>query len=120
METFNIEIKAGLKPNNNQKIWLSGRLNLPLGKNGVPDSGAQVLKHIILVATRSGNYQSLAPFKNVAVFPDDFAQKNNECAATFNIQVMDHLAFDGAGDYYLLCSVGQFLSNIVKVTVPES
>jgi hypothetical protein len=71
------------------------------------------------VVNRSGNYQSLTPFCDVAVFSDDFIETNGSCSANFNIDVMNHIEFSGRGDYYIVCSVGTFLSNIVRVSIVD-
>lgn len=96
---------------------LSGQFKVPYEKNGITVKSAQVLKNIVLVVTRSGNYQSLSPFKEVVVFDDDVKEQQDSCSGFFNIKVMDHISFDGEGNYYVFCSLGTYLSNTVKVTV---
>ena len=112
-----ITIEAALHPQKQQQILLRGKFKLPCGQHGVPEAATQVFKHIVLVATRGGNYQTLTPFRDVIVFEDDIQTDGNFCAGLFNFNVMDHIQFDGAGDYYLLCSVGIYTSNIAKVNV---
>jgi hypothetical protein len=112
-----ITIEAGLHPQNPRQILLRGKFKLPCGQDGVPKKATQVFKHIILVTTRTSNYQSLTPFKDVIVFEDDIQTDGNFCSGLFNIHVMDHIQFYGEGDYYLLCSVGTYTSNIVKVSI---
>jgi len=115
-DTF-ISIEAVLHPQRPQQILLRGKFRLPCGQDGVPEEATQVFKHIVLVTTRGGNYQTLTPFRDVIVFEDDIQTDGNFCSGLFNFNVMDHIQFDGAGDYYLLCSVGIYTSNIAKVTV---
>jgi hypothetical protein len=112
-----ILIEAGLHPHKAQQILLRGKFRLPCGQDGVPEEATQVFKHIVMVTTRSANYQSLTPFRDVIVFEDDVQKEGDFCSGIFNINVMDHIQFDGEGDYYLLCSVGTYTSNIVKVSV---
>lgn len=112
-----INIEAGLHPRHTKKIIVRGKFRVACGQHGVPDQGAETLKHIVLVTTRSGNYQALTPFQEVVVFADDVQQDGDVCSAFFNIDVMDHIAFEGEGDYYILCSLGMHTSNIIKVTV---
>lgn len=114
---FGISIEAGLHPHHKQKILVHGKFQVLCGQAGVPEQSTQVLKHIVLVIRRSGNYQSLTPFKEVIVFADDIRSDGNSCSAFFNINVMDHIQFGGEGDYYVLCSLGTYTSNIVKVVV---
>lgn len=116
-EGLGIYIDAGLHPHQNKKILVRGKFRVVCGRQGVPERGPDTLKHVVLVTTRSGNYQSLTPFKEVVVFADDVQQDGEVCSAFFNIDVMDHIAFGGEGDYYLLCSIGAHTSNIVKVSV---
>jgi hypothetical protein len=115
-DTF-IKIDAGLHPQKPQQILLRGKFSLPCGQDGVPEEATQVFKHIVLVATRSGNYQTLTPFRDAIVFEDDIQKDGDVCLGLFNFNVMDHIQFDGEGDYYLLCSVGTYTSNIVKVSI---
>ena len=115
-----ITIEAGSHPQKPQQILLRGKFKLPRGQNGVPEEATQVFKHLVLVTTRSANYQSLTPFKDVIVFEDDIQTEGNYCSGLFNINVMDHIQFDGEGDYYLLCSVGVYTSNIAKISVTPS
>ncbi|MCP4486773.1 MAG: hypothetical protein GY820_05555 [Gammaproteobacteria bacterium] len=96
---------------------ISGNFNVPVMQKGIHVKGAQVLKHIVLVVTRSGNYQSVTPFREVVVFKDDVQDSGNSCSGAFNIDLLDHIQFSGEGDYYCLCSIGNYLSNIVKITV---
>lgn len=114
---WGIVIEAGLDTQQPQKILVRGKFRVPYAKDGVPEQGLQTLKHVVLVVTRSGNYQSLTPFQEVVVFEDDVREEGGGCSAFFNINVMDHIRFDGEGDYYILCSLGTYTSNIIKVTV---
>ena len=115
-DTF-ITIEAALHPQKPQQILLRGKFKLPCGQHGVPEEATQAFKRIVLVTTRSANYQTLTPFRDVIVFDDDIQRDGNFCSGLFNFNVMDHIQFEGAGDYYLLCSVGTYTSNIVKVSV---
>lgn len=112
-----ISIDASLHPKQKGKIIVRGKFRVVCGQHGVPEQGVETLKHVVLVTTRSGNYQALTPFQEVVVFADDVQQEGDICSAFFNIDVMDHIAFDGEGDYYILCSLGTHTSNIVKVSV---
>jgi hypothetical protein len=112
-----IAITAVVHPEKNKRLLVNGRFAVLCGENGVPEHAPQTLKHVVLVVTRYGNYQALTPFKETVVFEDDVRVRGDCCSATFMINVMDHIAFDGKGDYYILCSLGTHLSNIVKVTI---
>lgn len=116
-EEYFITIECPDRCENGDAFKLSGQFKVPYEKNGIIVHGAQVLKHIILVVTRSGNYQAFVPFKDVIVFEDDVREVEGGCHAYFNVRVMDHLAFEGEGDYYVLCSLGSYLSNIIKITM---
>lgn len=98
-------------------LILRGKFEVCYDQNSISAQGAQVLKRIILVVTRSGNYQALAPFEETVVFDDDVKERKGGCSGQFNIKIMDHIDFGGEGDYYILCSFGTLLSNIVKITV---
>jgi hypothetical protein len=114
---FGISIDAGLHPQYKQKIMVHGKFRVLYQQAGVPKQATQTLKHLVLVVSRSENYQSLTPFKEVVVFEDDVRDEGSCCSAFFNINLMDHIQFDGEGNYYILCSLGTYISNIVKVIV---
>ncbi len=117
---YGISIEADLDPSALQNIIVRGRFCILCGEHGVPEQVLQSLKHVILVVTRTGSHDALAPFTEVVVFDDDVkVEGEGTCSASFTLNVMDHIAFDGAGDYYILCSIGTHLSNIVKVTVVQ-
>lgn len=112
-----ITIEAMIHPAGSKNIVVRGKFRVPYDKDGIPDQATQILKHVVLVVTRSGNYQSVTPFKEVIVFDDDVKDEGDACSGFFNIQAMDHIAFNGEGDYYLLCSMGTYLSNTVCIKV---
>ena len=100
---------------NSLTIGIAGSFRLKLGKNAVPKDALSVLKHIVVVTTRYGNYQSLTPFKDVIVFEDDVQLEGDICSGNFNINLMEHIQFSGEGEYYTHCSIGQVISNTEKV-----
>jgi len=105
-------------PDTSAKNWgVKGKFSVPYQRDGITAHGAQVLKHIILVVTRGGNYKALAPYQKVIVFQDDVNDNGDSVAGAFNLPIQPHIEFDGAGDYYVLCSLGMFLSNIVKISI---
>ncbi len=101
--------------NDQNGIVLHGKFDLEYETSGLLVRGSEVLNHIILVATRSGNYQSVTPFKDVIVFEDDVRESDSGCGGVFNINLFNKILFDGPGDYYILCSIGSVTSNILHV-----
>lgn len=116
-DNYFIKITAPEKAHKDKPILLRGKFHIPLRNAGITARGSEVLKHIVLVVTRGGNYQTLAPFKNVIVFADDIKQTEDACSGFFQLDVFEKISFDGEGDYYILCSLGVYTSNIVKVVV---
>lgn len=74
-------------------------------------------KHIVLVVTHAGQYAALKPYRDVVVFQDDVQDNEQTGSGQFNLHVFDHIKFQGKGDYYILCSLGNYLSNVVRVIV---
>ncbi len=99
------------------KIQLHGKFNIVYGEDSPLARGADILKHIILVVTRTSNYQAVTPFKDVIVFEDDIVDSEQECSGVFNIDVFNKIQFDGEGDYYILCSIGSVTSNVLRITI---
>lgn len=75
-----------------------------------------MLKHIVMAITDRGSYQTITPFKDVAVFPDDVQVSENRCSGFFNINIFEHSDFNYAADYYVTCSIGMLKSNTIKVS----
>lgn len=97
------------------QIHLHGEFNILYDEQVPFARGSGILKHIILVVTRTANYQSVAPFKDVIVFEDDVIETGEGCSGVFNIDIFNKILFDGAGDYYTLCSIGSTTSNILHI-----
>lgn len=112
-----ITIEGPQQCQHHDEFKISGQFKIHYEQSGISARSARVLKHIVLVVTRSGNYQALTPFKDVVVFEDDVKEEQGRCSGFFNVKVMDHIVFDGAGDYYVLCSLGTYLSNIIKISL---
>ena len=102
---------------NKNIIRFRGEFCVTPGYDTFTPNDSSVLKHIILVVTRGTNYQSTTPFKDVIVFNDDIKIKNNKCSGFFNVNIFEHIKFDGAGDYYILCSLGVITSNVLKISI---
>lgn len=106
-------------PTESKYIQISGKFKINYQTDGVIVKAADVLKHILLVVTRTVNYQSVTPFKDIVVFDDDVIETDAGCSGNFNFNVFDKIAFNGSGDYYILCSLGTVTSNIIHVRFDE-
>lgn len=115
--SFLIQISAPQKVHINKPLPLRGKFNVPYDASGLNVTGPEVIKHIVLVVTRGANYQTLTPFRDVIVFTDDIKPTAEGCSGHFNLDVFEKISFDGEGDYYILCSLGVYTSNIVRVVV---
>ncbi len=109
-----IEAISAIKADPN-KIVIHGKFDIEYEASGLLTRGSEILNHIILVVTRSGNYQSVTPFQDVIAFEDDVQENDSGCSGVFNIDLFKKILFDGPGDYYILCSIGSVTSNILHV-----
>ena len=96
-------------------LVISGEFNITNNEKSIQSKNSDILKHIILVVTRSGNYQSVTPFNDVIVFNDDVNIEEDVVTGTFKILLSDHINFSGEGDYFIFCSLGTFLSNTIEI-----
>lgn len=112
-----IYIDAPVKFLESDGFYVSGRYKIPYSNEAVPDQSILMPKHIVLVVTCGANSAAMKPFKDIVVFEDDVHGTDEVAMGNFRLNVFDHIQFDGPGDYYILCSLGTYLSNIVKVTV---
>jgi hypothetical protein len=112
-----IAITAQTQCKESDGIRLRGEYKVPYTEASVPKEAILMPKHIALVVTRGGNYTAIKPFRDMVVFEDDVHDDGQCASGNFNLNVFDHIQFNGEGDYYILCSLGNYLSNVVKVTV---
>ena len=117
--TYGIIISASASPNSTHAAGISvrGEYRVPYAEASVPKQATLMPRHIAMVVTRSDNYMPLKPFCDMVVFEDDVKDDGKCAAGNFSLNVFDHISFKEGGDYYILCSLGNYLSNIVKVTV---
>ncbi|SMF57684.1 hypothetical protein SAMN02745866_03712 [Alteromonadaceae bacterium Bs31] len=111
-----IEIKLQASPNGQPLV--SGKFTIEYGKNGLNVEGAQALKHIVVAITERGSHQVFAPFKDVAVFPDDVKYTGKGCTGFFNVNIFEHSQLVHPADYFVCCSLGTLVSNVLKVAKP--
>jgi hypothetical protein len=112
-----IQISAPEQVHQDKPLPLRGKFHIPYKNSGLTVKGPEVLKHIILVTTFGGAYWALPPFKDVITFADDIQQIKGGCSGNFNMDVFEKISFTEKGDYYILCSLGIYTSNIVKAVV---
>jgi len=98
-------------------LIIRGEFTLSNKEVSLEFEGAQVLKHIVLVATRSGNYQSVSPFSHTVIFKDDVKSSSDSVSGVFNVVLSESIDFSGEGEYFIMCSLGSILSNTLKICV---
>ncbi len=99
------------------ELKIRGEFTVSNKEENIEFEGAQILKHIVLVVTRSGNYQSVSPFSNTVIFKDDVREESGAISGVFNILLSEQIDFDGDGEYFIMCSLGVHLSNILKIDI---
>jgi len=114
---YYIEINASENITNFDGIKVQGEFSVNNEETCIQSTNENILKHIVLVVTRSANYQTVSPFSDIVVFKDDVTINSNNVSGLFNISIKDHVSFNGPGDYYILCSLGTELSNTLKITI---
>lgn len=118
LETHELSIEVRSQPKNDE-IIICGKFNIPLEMQTIPLMPTDIFKHLVCVVTRNVNYQVIRPFHETYVFDDDLKIYASDVSGNFNFNLMDHLAFCGEGSYYVLCSIGVYTSNIIKISVPK-
>lgn len=112
-----INIERVFPPGNEgeNRMHLHGEFNILYDEQIPFARGSGILKHIIQVVTRTANYQSVTPFKDVVVFDDDVNETDGGCSGVFKFDTFKKILFDGAGDYCILCSIGSATSNVLHI-----
>jgi len=112
-----VEIELASEQVISKQILVRGKFNILYEQNGLMVKGSDVLKHIVLVVTRGGNHFADAPYRDVIVFEDDIIETDKGCSGRFNFNVFEKVGFNGAGDYYIMCSLGTVTSNIIYAAI---
>lgn len=95
---------------------IQGHFRVAYEQNGLCVEGPEVLKHIAMVVTEGGCYQSFNPFANTVVFPDDIQKTEKGCSGQFHCEPFALCDLAHAADYYITCSIGTLVSNTVKIS----
>lgn len=98
-------------------LRISGEFRVANQEESIETKDSGILKHIILNVTRSGNYQSVSPFSDVVVFKDDVLIESDIVSGSFKIKLSDHIGFNGEGEYFIFCSLGTHLSDILEIKI---
>ena len=114
---YGIHISALPQCKKSEGILVTGNYKVLYAEEGVPKQSTLIPKHLTLVVTRLGNYTATKPFYDMVVFEDDVKDDGQCASGRFNINIFNKIQFNCEGDYYMLFSLGSYLSNIVKVTV---
>lgn len=117
MQNNYIKIDSLEASTNIKDIVINGDFAISNDDVSVQNINEKIIKHIVLIVTRSANHQSTNPFSDTLVFKDDVEINSNIVTGLFNIKLSDHINFDGQGVYYIMCSLGVYLSNTLKITV---
>lgn len=110
-----VRIKAEEKVSDRAEFTVYGCFRLPTGDAARID--AQLHKALVLVITKGSGYSVCNPFQNHVLFQDDEEELGGCKRGYFNVNIFDYLSKRVGGTYYVLVSLGAFLSNIVRVTV---
>ena len=70
---------------------------------------------ITTVINFDGRYVVVQPFKNIVVFADDIAENRSTLFGYFQFNVLDYFDYINSGNHYVLCSLGLYLSNTLKI-----
>ena len=113
----NIEIITSESGSHFTDIEINGKFSVVKNEQSIYADNEKVIKHIVLVVTRSANYHTSTPFLDVVTFKDDVKVGPGVVSGNFKIFLKDHLTFNGSGDYFVLCSLGTCLSNTLKISI---
>lgn len=116
-ELYGIKIECLSHESLKDGIELRGEYKVPISEESIPDESSLIPKHVTLVVTRASNYIALKPFSETIIFDDDVKNDGICASGKFRLNIFDHISFTEGGDYYILCSLGIFLSNVVRVSL---
>ncbi len=112
-----IAIENPSKTNSKETLMIQGQFRVPYHQSGITVQGADMLKHIILVVTMGGARAVVRPFKDYVIFEDDIQDDGQSCSGYFKFNAFEKISFTEGDHYYIMCSIGTFTSDIVKVSV---
>ena len=113
-----IQIEAEETISIRDKFIVYGSFRIP--KEEAAKIETQLHKALVLVITRGSDYSASNPFENYVLFQDDEEQIAGCRKGYFNLNIFEYLGTKPSGVFYVMVSMGRFLSNIVRVTVKAS
>lgn len=78
---------------------------------------AQPHKSLVLTVNSSGRYTVKRPYYEVVCFPDDIQQSEKSKKGYFQLNISSYINTNHSGVYYIMCSLGTYLSNILPITI---
>lgn len=112
-----IQIQGPKEYNNLNEVSIYGSFKIPYNTNGINNQGANILKHVVMVITRTYDGHSVAPFKDIIVFSDDILDDGKTYSGKFQFNISEHTWLEGSGEFYITCSLGTLLSNTIEVKI---
>lgn len=101
--------------NNNEekKILIKGGFNIPL--NGGFNIANKLHQAIVMIVTFGGVEFVIRPYEDFIIFLDDVKLIDSNIHGSFDIDIMQYLNYQKYGTYYILFSLGPYLSNLEKI-----
>ncbi|MCA9727303.1 MAG: hypothetical protein KC729_06435 [Candidatus Eisenbacteria bacterium] len=107
-----IEIQGPPTTGKHLGLWIQGSFLVPEEM-----AGGRAHRKLVLAVMSGDSNGSCAPFLETALFPDDETRSGGNVGGFFQLDVLAHSGWDHAGTYYVVCSIGPYVSEVLPVLV---
>lgn len=112
---YGVELNYCKFPSYENNIIVCGSFLLPMNKD--IRVIAQPHKSIVLEVNSFGRHVVVTPFLDIVTFSDDLKENGQVRRGFFHLNISEYIDTTILGDYYIICSLGTYLSNIELATI---
>lgn len=112
---FGVVLEFSGKESSKTKKVIQGAFALP--KNQDIKVHGPPHKAIVVTINFDGRYSVVKPFEDIVVFADDTEEAATAHVGYFQLDMYDYFKYTHAGTYYVVSSLGIYLSNILQIPI---
>ncbi|VAW59611.1 hypothetical protein MNBD_GAMMA08-2633 [hydrothermal vent metagenome] len=102
----------------NNEVMIKGEFKIP--ENGNYNLKDILQKSIVMSLMYNTNYSVFRPFENIVIFKDDVNIMDNVIKGFFNFNLTPIINDTGVDIYYVLFSMGPYLSDIKMINLSDN
>lgn len=112
---YGVELNYYRSPSDGDNVVVYGTFLMPK-KHDIRSFG-DPHKSLVLTVNSFGRHVVVTPFMDTIIFPDDLKENDQVRMGYFQFNISSYIDTSIVNDYYIVCSLGIYISNILMVTI---